>query len=144
MAIHYYGEAVPPFRRRVITEWLQGVAQEYGKRLAEVTFQFCDMEEIQKVNKEFLGHNYSTDVITFGQTLEEKVTADILLCPRQIALNAEEYGASYEEELLRVLVHGVLHLCGFDDLTNAEAQEMRAAEERALKHLTSKKVWLKR
>lgn len=148
MAIFYYSEGVevPPFRRRVVNEWIATVAESYGYEVGEITFQFCNDERILEVNNKYLGHNYYTDVITFVQEVEERfLFADIIISLDTVRSNAEQYGEGFERELLRVLIHGVLHLCGCDDQSEEQQQAMRAAEEKALSLLPRNlaEVWRK-
>lgn len=148
MAIFYYsdGVAIPPFRRRVVNKWIEAVAESYGYEVGEITFQFCNDVRILEVNNKYLGHNYYTDVITFGQEVDEDLLfADIIISLDTVASNATQYGEPFERELLRVLIHGVLHLCGCDDQSDEEQQAMRAAEEKALRLLPEdlSEVWRK-
>lgn len=134
MAINYYGEGVtiPPFRRREVNAWIKEVAESYGCEVGDITYQFCDNEAILMINQQYLNHNYYTDIITFDQSREGALFADIVISLEMVESNAEEYGEPFQRELLRVIIHGVLHLCGVDDKTEAEAAEMRSAEEKAL------------
>lgn len=134
MAINYYGEGVtiPPFRRREVNAWIKEVAESYGCEVGDITYQFCDNEAILMINQQYLNHNYYTDIITFDQSREGALFADIVISLEMVESNAEEYGEPFQRELLRVIIHGVLHLCGVDDKTEVEAAEMRSAEEKAL------------
>lgn len=147
MAINYYGEGVtiPSFRRREINAWIKDVAEEYGYKVGDITYQFCDNERILEINQKYLNHDYYTDIITFDQTRDGLLFADIVISLEMVTSNAEEYGEPFRREFLRVLIHGVLHLCGVDDLTEEQAKEMREAEETALAMLPAdlSEVWRK-
>lgn len=147
MAINYYGEGVtiPAFRRREVNAWIKDVAEEYGYEVGDITYQFCDNERILEINQKYLNHDYYTDIITFDQTRDGLLFADIVISVEMVTSNAEEYGEPFRREFLRVLIHGVLHLCGVDDQTEEQAEEMRQAEENALAMLPAdlSEVWRK-
>lgn len=147
MAINYYGEGVtiPAFRRREVNAWIKDVAEEYGYEVGDITYQFCDNERILEINQKYLNHDYYTDIITFDQTRDGLLFADIVISVEMVTSNAEEYGEPFRREFLRVLIHGVLHLCGVDDQTKEQAKEMRQAEENALAMLPANlsEVWRK-
>ena len=147
MAINYYGEGVtiPAFRRREVNAWIKDVAEEYGYEVGDITYQFCDNERILEINQNYLNHDYYTDIITFDQTRDGLLFADIVISVEMVTSNAEEYGEPFRREFLRVLIHGVLHLCGVDDQTEEQAKEMRQAEENALAMLPANlsEVWRK-
>lgn len=115
-----------------IFRWLNAVAGSYDCLLGNLCYRFCSDEVILRVNREFLKHDYFTDVITFDYTLGRKVGADILISLDTVRSNAETLGVPYERELLRVIVHGLLHLCGEKDKAPGERELMEAAEDRAL------------
>lgn len=147
MAINYYGEGVtiPAFRRREVNAWIKDVAEEYGYEVGDITYQFCNNERILEINQKYLNHDYYTDIITFDQTRDGLLFADIVISVEMVTSNAEEYGEPFRREFLRVLIHGVLHLCGVDDQTEEQAKEMREAEETALAMLPAdlSEVWRK-
>lgn len=146
MAINYYNEnvSIPGFRRREVTRWIHAVAEQHGRSVGEISYQFCDNERMLEMNRTYLGHDYTTDIITFDQDLgTTAIYADILISVDQVDINAREYGVSFEDELLRVMIHGVLHLCGLDDHSEEDSRMMRAGEEAALAMLPEQ-VWRKR
>ncbi len=147
MAITFYSEGVkvPAFRRREISAWIKAVADSYGKIVGEVTYLFCDDEMILEMNRKYLGHDYYTDIITFNQNVGDILVADIVISLDTVASNAALYDQPYETELLRVIIHGVLHLCGEDDHSEAKELAMRAAENKALSLLPAdlSEVWRK-
>lgn len=126
------GVEIPDFDLSKVYRWLTGVASGYGRRIGNLAYKFCDDEEILRVNREFLSHDYYTDIITFDYSIGERVGADIFISVDTVASNAREFGVPYEQELLRVIVHGLLHLCGINDKSPEERQEMEAAENKAL------------
>ena len=136
MAITYSsreGVRIPAFKRRAMGSWLRAVAAKYDREIVEAAYQFCDNEQIRELNSKFLGHDYYTDIITFDSSPDDStIIADIVISLEEVELNAEEYGTGFRNELLRVMVHGILHMCGFDDHTEEEIREMRAAEDDAL------------
>lgn len=115
-----------------VERWLGDVAASHGRKIGNVNYLFCGDEEILRVNREFLGHDYFTDIITFDYSRRDRVGGDIFISLDTVASNAEELGEKYERELLRVIAHGVLHLCGIDDKGPGEREVMEAAEDAAL------------
>ena len=116
--------------------WLRAVAASYGFDTGDLTYIFCDDEEILRVNRQFLGHDYYTDVITFDYSSATRVSGDIYISLDTVRSNAEQLGISFENELLRILVHGLLHLTGQGDKTPETKAEMTAKENQALSLLT--------
>ena len=116
-----------------ISRWLTGVAAGYGRRIGNLSYLFCDDEEILRVNREFLDHDYYTDIITFDYSIGERVGADIYISLDTVASNAEELNVAFDDELRRVIVHGLLHLCGLKDKTPEEREGMERAENEALR-----------
>jgi len=112
--------------------WLPEIARYYSREVDALNFQFCGNNEIIKANQKFLNHSYATDIITFGYKEGKNIAADILIGIETISENADHYQVAFEDELDRVLAHGILHLIGFNDYSKAEQAEMRAAEEKCL------------
>lgn len=112
--------------------WLNAVAGSYDRVLGNLCYRFCSDDVILDANRSFLGHDYYTDVITFDYSRGRKVGGDILISLDTVASNSTELGVPYERELLRVIVHGLLHLCGEHDKAPGEREQMEAAEDRAL------------
>lgn len=137
MIVFYAEEGVrmPQLRRRIIKAWLMSVAVSYGKRIGDICYQFCDDERILEVNRQFLDHDYYTDIITFDECEGDKLSGDLLISLDTVRSNADALGVELEEELHRVMVHGLLHLAGLGDKTKPEERQMRAAEEEALGQL---------
>jgi len=132
--ITYNSENVkmPALRRRDTSAWIRRVAASYGKRVGEVGYLFCDDEKILEVNREFLQHDYYTDIITFDYCEGDVLNGDIVISLDTVRSNAEQLGKAYEEELHRVIIHGILHLCGQNDKGPGERKKMEDAENRAL------------
>ena len=123
---------MPAIRRRDTSAWIKRVAESYGKRVGEVGYLFCDDEKILEVNKEFLQHDYYTDIITFDYCEDDVLNGDIVISLDTVRSNAEKLGKDYDEELHRVIIHGILHLCGLNDKGPGEREQMEAAENQAL------------
>lgn len=123
---------MPALRRRDTTAWLRRVAATYGKRIGELAYIFCDDEKILEVNRQYLKHDYYTDIITFDYTEDDVIGGDLFISLDTVRSNSEQLGVPYEQELHRVIVHGVLHLCGLNDKGPGEREQMEAAENRAL------------
>ena len=134
MAVTYQTEGVkmPDIKKRETTEWIKTVAASYGKRLGEIAYIFCSDEKILEVNRQYLQHDYYTDVITFDYTEANRISGDIFISLDTIQSNAESFGTAYGEELYRILIHGVLHLCGINDKGPGEREIMTQKENEAL------------
>lgn len=132
--ITYSAENVkmPKIRKRDTTAWIKRVAASYGRKVGEIGYLFCDDEKILKVNREYLQHDYYTDIITFDYDEGDVINGDLVISLDTIRTNAEQFGKEYEEELYRVIIHGILHLCGINDKGPGEREIMEAAEDRAL------------
>ena len=126
------GVKMPKFKKREATAWIKAVAATYGKKVGEIGYLFADDEKILEVNREYLGHDYYTDIITFDYSEGDTISGDIVISLDTVASNAEQQGTDYAEELMRVVVHGVLHLCGINDKGPGEREIMEAAENKAL------------
>lgn len=112
--------------------WLQEIASRHDRKISNLNYLFCDDAEILKVNREFLHHDYFTDIITFDYSRKGKVGGDLYISLDTVKSNAEELGEAYTRELLRVIVHGLLHLCGIDDKGPGEREIMERNENEAL------------
>ena len=123
---------MPTFDFAKVERWLGEVAAVYDRRIGNLNYLFCDDNEILKVNRQFLGHDYFTDIITFDYSHRDKVNGDIYVSLDTVRSNAMELGEEYDKELLRVIVHGLLHLCGIDDKGEGEREIMERNEENAL------------
>ena len=126
------GVRIPKIKKRETTAWIKAVASTYGKRVGEIGYMFVGDEQILAVNREYLGHDYYTDIITFDYDEGDIINGDIVISLDTVRSNAEQLGKTYEEELYRVIIHGILHLCGINDKGPGEREIMEAAENRAL------------
>lgn len=113
-------------------KWLKEVVSREGKRVGELNYIFCDNPYLLEINLQYLQHNTYTDIITFDYSEEDLISGDIFISVEMVQENAQEFGVSFEEELVRVLSHGVYHLCGYKDKTDAESKQMRKKEEEAI------------
>ena len=123
---------MPAIRRRDTTSWIRRVAATYGKQVGEIGYLFCDDEHILEVNREYLEHDYYTDIITFDYCEGNTLNGDLVISLDTVRTNAEKFDKAYDEELHRVIIHGILHLCGINDKGPGEREVMEAAENRAL------------
>jgi len=137
MAISYQTDGVkmPAIAKKEITAWIKAVAESYVKKTGEIAYIFCSDEKILEVNRNYLQHDYYTDIITFDYTEGNKISGDLFISLDTIATNAEQFKSTYTEELHRVIIHGILHLCGIDDKGPGEREKMEAAENKALELL---------
>ena len=126
------GVKMPKIKRKDTTAWIKAVAQTYGRKVGEVGYMFVNDEKILEINNEYLGHDYYTDVITFDYDEGDVVNGDIVISIDTVRTNAEMFGKAYEDELYRVIIHGILHLCGLNDKGPGEREIMEKAENKAL------------
>ena len=126
------GVRMPKIKKRDTSAWIKAVAASYGRKVGEIGYLFVDDEKILEVNREYLGHDYYTDVITFDYDEDDTVSGDIVISLDTMRSNAQLFGKTYEEELYRVIIHGILHLCGINDKGPGEREIMEAAENKAL------------
>jgi len=126
------GAVFPKIRKLAVKQWIGQIAHSLSKRLGEVSYRFCSDKEILLVNNQYLKHDYYTDIITFDYSEGDLIAGDIFISLDTVGSNAVKYGVDYQKELHRVIIHGVLHLCGLKDKTDEEARQMRQAEDAAL------------
>lgn len=119
-------------RKQEIKKWLTKVAVAESKRVGEVSVIFCSDEHLLQINRQYLQHDYYTDIITFDYTEDKLISGDLFISVDTVKANAEEYKQAFDQELHRVIVHGVLHLCGYDDTNPKQQKLMRAAEDKYL------------
>jgi rRNA maturation RNase YbeY len=134
MAVHFYNEGTDymPKGRVKLNQWVRQTIHNEGFRVGEIGYIFCSSDYHIDINRQYLGHDYHTDVITFDYSdLEGRkvVSGDIFIDPETVADNADLLGTNPEEEQLRVIIHGILHLCGYKDKSDSEAAQMRAKED---------------
>ena len=126
------GVKMPNIKKRETTQWIKAVAASYNRKVGEIGYMFVDDEKILEVNNEYLGHDYYTDIITFDYCEGSTLHGDLVISLDTVRTNAEKFHKDYEEELHRVIIHGVLHLCGINDKGPGEREIMEAAENKAL------------
>ena len=136
------GVKMPTIRRRDTSAWIKAVAATYGKRVGDIGYIFCNDDKILEVNRQYLQHDYYTDIITFDYCddalltgKKDTIAGDLFISLYTVRSNAEQQGTTYEEELHRVIIHGILHLCGINDKGPGEREIMEAAENKALELL---------
>lgn len=127
---------MPALKRRATNAWIRAVAARYGKRVGDVAYIFCDDAKILEVNRQYLQHDYYTDIITFDYCEGNTLHGDIFVSLDTVRSNAAEFGATFDNELHRILIHGILHLCGQADKTPEARAEMTRKENDALTLLT--------
>lgn len=113
--------------------WIGEVAAAHGYGVGNLNYCFCDDEYILETNRKFLRHDYYTDIITFDYTRRDRISGDMVISIDTVSSNASGLGVEYDSELLRVIIHGVLHLCGIDDKGPGEREIMEAEEDKALR-----------
>lgn len=124
--------AMPTIQQDQVREWIKAVAATYGKRIGPISYFFCSDKRILEINLEYLQHDYYTDIITFDYCEGHKISGDIFISLETVRSNAEMLHQPYEQELHRVIIHGILHLCGINDKGPGEREIMEAAENKAL------------
>ena len=123
---------MPALDERKVTRWIKAVAADYGFAVGNINYIFCSDERELEVNRQFLGHDYYTDIITFDYSTPSVLNGDIFISLDTVRSNAEQLNISFDAELLRILIHGVLHLTGQGDKTPEKKAQMTAKEEKAL------------
>ena len=126
------GVKFPNIKKRETTNWIRQVAATYGKRIGDVSYLFVNDDRILEANNQFLGHDYFTDIITFDYCEGKVLNGDIMISLDTVFTNADKYGRPYDGELHRVIIHGILHLCGINDKGPGERELMESAEDKAL------------
>lgn len=123
---------MPDLDFSLIDRWLREVADSFDRKVGNINYLFCDDNEILRVNRQFLNHDYFTDIITFDYSHRDRISGDLFISLDTVRSNAVSLDENYQKELLRVIVHGVLHLCGIDDKGPGEREIMESYENRAL------------
>jgi probable rRNA maturation factor len=114
---------------KTIADWLSAVIVSENKSEGEISYIFCDDEYLHKINLEYLNHDTLTDIISFDYTMGNEISGDIFVSTERVLDNAKDYNTLFEEELKRVLVHGILHYCGYKDKSEADETLMRSKED---------------
>ena len=126
------GVKMPAIKRRETTAWIKKVAASHGRKVGDIAYIFCNDEKILEVNRQYLQHDYYTDIITFDYDEDDVISGDLFISLDTVRTNAEQVGATYEEELHRVIIHGILHLCRINDKGPGEREIMEENENKAL------------
>lgn len=135
ISYHLEGVEKPKICTRRTSKWVKDVAEKHGKIVGEIAYIFCSDEYIIDVNRKFLNHDYYTDVITFDYSEGKKISGDIFISLDTVRTNAEAFNQDYYNELERIIIHGILHLCGFKDKEPNDKEEMTYQEDEAIKLL---------
>lgn len=137
MAIIYQSEDIkmPPIKKRIVSNWIKEVTGIYSKKVGDISFIFCSDEKILEINKEYLQHDYYTDIITFDYTENETIAGDVFISLDTVKSNSEQFETDYHQELHRIIIHGILHLCGINDKGPGEREHMTECENKALELL---------
>ena len=134
MAINFYAEEIdmPSFRKNDTKEWIKEITTSFGKKVGDISYVFCNDEKILEVNQNYLQHDYYTDIITFDYTEGIKISGDLFISVDTVKSNAEQFEQDFDTELHRVIIHGILHLCGINDQSPEERANMIEEENKAL------------
>ncbi len=140
MAIDFYFEDYKKFsfKQYKKAKWIKECIYKYSKRVGDISFIFCSDNYLLEINKKYLNHNYFTDIITFDNCVNDFVSGDIYISIDTVKSNSTEFKTAFFEELNRVMIHGVLHLIGFNDSTDDEQIEMTKHENRCLTYFYNK------
>lgn len=132
--IYYQSEDIkmPKIAKRKVNAWVKEVAKRHGYKVGDISYIFCSDEKILEVNRQYLQHDYYTDIITFDYTEERVISGDLFISLDTVRTNAEQFNVSYESEFYRVVIHGILHLCGINDKGPGEREVMEAHENESL------------
>ena len=126
------GVKMPKIKKRDTSAWIRKVAASHGRKVGEIGYMFVDDEKILEVNNEYLGHDYYTDVITFDYDEDDVINGDIVISLDTVRTNAEQFGKTYDDELHRVIIHGILHLLGYDHVTPEQERQMFGLQRQLL------------
>jgi len=137
MAIHFHNEDIDfkISKPQIIRKWLLGAIQKSNFKCGDISIVFCTDDYLLTINKQYLKHDYYTDVITFDYSEAGKISGDILISIDRIRENAQLFGVTFDLELQRILIHGILHLLGFTDDTQSERMDMTIKENEFLEML---------
>ncbi len=141
MAINFFQQDCnfSPPQKQLTKNWIKKVVQTHGFKLGTINYIFCSDDEILRINLQYLNHNYFTDIITFPYKEGNIISSDMYISIDTVRSNSEKYKQNFYDELNRVMIHGVLHLVGFNDKTKGEKEKMRREEEVCLNIFTTLK-----
>lgn len=123
---------LPDFDQELIKNWIESVARSFDKSVGDLTYIFCNDAKILEVNNQFLKHDYYTDIITFDYSRPRRISGDMFISLDTVRSNSGLFGREYSDELMRVIIHGILHLCGINDKAEGERAIMEKFEDNAL------------
>lgn len=134
MSILYQNEDVqlPLIKKRKTTDWIKAIAGSYNKKAGDIAFIFCSDKKILEINNQYLQHDYYTDIITFDYSEDDMISGDIFISLDTVRSNSEQFKTDYDNELHRIIIHGILHLCGINDKGPGEREHMTECENKAL------------
>lgn len=124
--------AFPRIKRQITKNWIKAVAQKYDKKIGDIAYIFCSDDRILEVNQTYLQHDYFTDIITFDYSEGNTISGDIFISLDTVLSNSQQFNTDFTQELHRVIIHGILHLCGLKDKSPQEEKNMRKSENEAL------------
>ncbi|HET9570410.1 MAG TPA: rRNA maturation RNase YbeY [Bacteroidales bacterium] len=127
--------AMPSINTAKVTGWIHSIAELHGKKAGEINYIFCSDSKIIEFNKQYLDHDFYTDIITFDYSEGDRISGDIFVGLETVFSNAARLGHKEDQELMRVIIHGILHLCGFKDKTPKDEATMHEQEDLALSYL---------
>jgi probable rRNA maturation factor len=138
MAVHFSSTVkIKTPSKRILKIWVEKIVASEKRKLKSLAYNFCSDEELFQKNKQFLNHTTYTDIITFDYSEETLLSGEIYISADRVKENAGKFKIDFSEELIRVMAHGVLHLCGYKDKSPIQQKQMRAAENRAIKLFNS-------
>ena len=126
------GISMPKIKKRLTSKWIKAVAASHGRKVGEVGYLFVNDDKILEVNREYLGHDYYTDIITFDYDEDDVINGDLVISLDTVRTNAEKFAKSYDDELHRVIIHGILHLLGYDHVTPEQERQMFGLQRQLL------------
>ena len=133
MAIHFHNEDVSTsFNKRIVSNWLNNCIQDLDHKTGEISIIFCSDDYLLDINKKYLNHDYFTDIITFNYNENNTIIGDLFISVDRVKENAKELKVDFNNELFRVIIHGILHLCGYNDKTQDQLKEIRTKEDEFL------------
>ncbi|RIY38050.1 rRNA maturation RNase YbeY [Capnocytophaga canis] len=127
-----------PYKKNDLKSWVKMICNTENHKIGDINYIFCNDEQLHKINVEYLNHDTLTDIITFDYTEDFQIAGDIYISVERVRDNANDFEVSFKEELLRVMAHGILHLCGYKDKSESESQQMRQKEEEKIRLFTEK------
>lgn len=132
--IEYYAEDIdfPDIKKEEYNTWIKKVINIHDKRLGDICYIFCSDEYLLEINRKYLNHHYYTDIITFNYNENEVISGDLFISIDTVKKNHIRFTTNFQDELNRVMIHGILHLLGFDDQSDEEKLEIRKKEDEAL------------